>query len=64
MEHYKKDAGVEIINQTKKRNHFYKVRNVTELNQSGSFTNNDIIVYDKKGKVKTSNIPIEECTCK
>lgn len=53
--------GVEILSIPKKSNRFYKVRLVTNVKNSKLFNYEDMIIYDKKGKVKFSKTPIESC---
>jgi len=60
-----KDAGVEIVsNPVKSVNLFYKVRNVVATQHSGVFAYEDIIVYYKKGKLKSSKVDVKQCDYK
>lgn len=59
---YEKDAGIEIVsNLVKSTNLFYKIRNVIETQHPGIFAYEDLAVYDKKGKLKSSKIDVKQC---
>lgn len=57
-----KDAGIEVVsNPVKSLNLFYKIRNVIATQHSGIFAYEDIVVYDKKGELKSSKIYVKQC---
>jgi hypothetical protein len=53
--------GVEILSLPKKSNCFYRVRLVTNTKNSKLFDYEDIIIYDKKGKLKSAKVDIKQC---
>jgi hypothetical protein len=57
-----KDAGIEIVsNPVKSVNLFFKVRNVIATQRPGVFAYEDIILYDKKGKLKSAKADVKQC---
>ena len=59
------DPGTEIaFTPNKSKNIIWKIRRVVETKLKNYVAYADLIEYDKKGKVKTFNIPVEQCSCK
>lgn len=59
------DPGTEIsFTPNKSKNIIWKIRRVVETKLKDYVAFADLIEYDKKGKVKSAKIPVEQCTCK